>query len=395
MPSEKLKKEITLRTKKFQESLQEQKIDGGILVQKADIYYLTGTDQESHLWVPASGDPLLMVKKSLERSKLDSPLENIVPLSGYSQLPHLIEQHSGAGQNKIGLEMDILPVNFYQVYRKLFPSAELIDISPLIRSLRMVKSPHEISLIKAAANIGDDLFTEIPLYLESAGTEIELAIKAEAFYRGKGHPGIVRMRGFNAEIVYGHIMAGKSSASASNSPGPTGGKGVGPFYSQGPANEPIEAHSPILVDYTSNAYGYLSDQARIFSRGVLDEKFYSSHNVMLEVHELLCQKARPGIMAGDLYALALEIVKKAHLEEGFMGYPDPVSFVGHGVGLELDEWPVIGQDNRTILESGMVFALEPKYVFPGQGVVGIENTVVVTEHGLKSLNLFPYEIVTC
>ena len=395
MPKTKLKKEISCRLEKFQKNLHDQGIDGVILVQKADVYYLAGTDQDAHLWLPAFGDPLLMVKKSLERARQDSPLEHIVPLSSFSQLPGLIKQHTGEIPNRIGLEMDILPVKYYQIYRSLFPYTGMVDISPLIRGLRMVKSAYEISLIQAAASIADDLFIQIPHYLESAHTETDLAIRAEVFYRGKGHPGIVRQRGFNAEIVYGHIMAGKSAASASNSPGPTGGIGIGPFYSQGSANKKIELHSPILVDYTSNSYGYLADQARIFSLGALDEKLHQSHDVMLQIHETLCEKGRPGVRAGDLYDTALEIVKRTGLERGFMGYPDQVSFVGHGVGLELDEWPVIGFDSNTILEQGMVITLEPKYVFPGLGVVGIENTLVVTDRGLKSLNLFPYEIVIC
>ena len=336
-----------------------------------------------------------MVRKSLERAQQDSPLEHIVPLPGFSRLPGLIKDRSGKGHKKIGLEMDILPVTFYRTYQGLFPHAGMVDISALIRRLRMVKSVHEISLIKMAASIADDLFEQIPRYLETASTETELAIKAEAFYRGKGHPGTVRQRGFNTEIVYGHIMAGKSAAVASNSPGPTGGRGLGPFYSQGPGNERIEPHSPILVDYTSNTEGYLADQARIFSIGKLHEKFHRAHDIMVQVHETLCERGRTGVRVGDLYDTALEIVKKAGLEKGFMGHPDRVTFVGHGVGLELDEWPVIGQGNDTLLEQGMVIALEPKFVFPGQGVVGIENTLVVTAQGMKSLNRFPHAIVTC
>jgi Xaa-Pro aminopeptidase len=104
---------------------------------------------------------------------------------------------------------------------------------------------------------------------------------------------------------------------------------------------------------------------------------------MLEVQEVISQMGRAGIRTVDLYNLAQEIVEQAGLLEGFMGYPDPVPFVGHGVGLELDELPVIGYNSDTILEEGMVVALEPKYVLPGEGIVGIENTFVVTNKGME------------
>ena len=99
--------------------------------------------------------------------------------------------------------------------------------------------------------------------------------------------------------------------------------------------------------------------------------------------------------AKDLYDLAVKIVKKAGLLEGFMGYPEPVPFVAHGIGLEMDEWPVIGKNSDHILQERMVVAMEPKFLFPGEGIVGIENTFAITEKGMEKLNRFPEEIVVC
>jgi Xaa-Pro aminopeptidase len=116
---------------------------------------------------------------------------------------------------------------------------------------------------------------------------------------------------------------------------------------------------------------------------------------MLQVQDSVAQEGRSGVRAKDLYEVALGIVKEAGLPDGFMGYPQPVTFVGHGTGLEMDEWPVIGRGVDTVLETGMVLSLEPKYVFPGEGVVGIENTFLVTEHSMEKINTFPDEIVIC
>jgi Xaa-Pro aminopeptidase len=390
-----MKNEIDERLVKFQERLAAGGVDGAILLQKTDLYYLSGTDQDAHLWVPAHEAPLLMVRKSLERAREDALIEAIVPLPGFSRVPELIRTHSKKLPKRLGLELDILPSRLYMSYRSIFPDAEIVDISPLIRGVRMVKSDYEISCITKAADMADRMYAKIPGFLAESKTETDLALRLEAFYRGNGHPGLVRTRSFNMECLYGHVMAGESGAVSSNSPGPTGGKGLGPFYSQSAGKDKIGQHEPVFVDYAANVEGYIADQARIFSLGKLPEKFHTAHQVMLEVQEKLTGMGRPGVRAGDLYNAALKIAEKADLGEGFMGYPDPVPFVAHGVGLEIDEWPVIGRDSDTILEKGMAMALEPKYIFPGEGVVGIENTWLVTQRGMKKLNRYPDGICEC
>lgn len=397
--------EIRERIKNFQNLLRKREIDGALIVQKADLYYLSGTDQDAHLWIPASDPPLLMVRKSMERALADSAIEQIVPLNSFSQLPDYIQKHGGKKHVTLGLEMDVLPVKMYLMYQKKLPDTAFADISPLIREVRMIKSPHEISFIKKAAEMADRLYQRIPEFIHESKTEMELASKAEAFCRQEGHPGITRMRSFNLESIYGQIIAGPSGALQSHSPDPTAGSGPRPYFSQGSGFNRIRRHQPIVVDYSGNVEGYLSDQARIFSIGKPPEKLYRAHAVMLDVQDAMAREGKPGVRAKDLYLLALKIVEKAGLGEGFMGhpfmrhpfmrYPQPVPFVAHGIGLERDEWPLLGKNSDHILKKGMVLALKPKFVFPGEGVVGIENTFVITDEGMEKLNRFPDEIVIC
>jgi Xaa-Pro aminopeptidase len=332
------------------------------------------------------------VRKSLERAKQDAAIEQIIPMPHPSQTAEVIKEHSSALPSRLGLEMDILPVKIYHAYEKHFPGVDMVDISPLIRSVRMVKSSYEISCFRKATEIADRMYDQVPEFLKESVTEIDLALRAEAFYRRHGHLGLTRMRGFNLESVYGHIMAGAGAALPSASPGPTGGRGPGPYLSQGAGYGKIHPHQPILIDYTSNVSGYMSDQTRIFSKGELPEKFHQAHRAMLSVQEAVAREGKPGRLAGDLYDLAIHVAEDAGWAQNFMGYPEPVPFVAHGVGLELDEWPIIGSGSEHILEEGMILALEPKVVFPGEGVVGIENTFLVTEQGLEKLNHFPDEI---
>ncbi len=390
-----MKDEIALRLNRVQEKLQEDGLDGALFVQKTDLFYLSATDQTANLWVPSEGSALLMVRRSVERARQDAAIQDIAPLPGFSAIPQLIEEHDGRFPHRIGLEMDVLPVNQYRIYKGLFPGAEWVDISSVIRRIRMIKSPYEISCITRAAAMGDRMFNEVPSVLGFAETETDLARHLEFFYRGLGHPGIVRARAFNMECSYGHVLAGPSGAVPSASPGPTGGPGLGPYYSQGAGRGKIRPHESILVDYTSSVEGYVSDQTRLFSIGEPPKKFLRAHDVMIEVQETIRENGRPGILAGELYEMALKVVHKHELGEGFMGYPDPVPFVAHGIGLELDEWPIIGRNSKTVLAEGMVFALEPKFIFPDEGVAGLENVFVVTSKGLRKLNRFPDDVFEC
>jgi Xaa-Pro aminopeptidase len=161
---------------------------------------------------------------------------------------------------------------------------------------------------------------------------------------------------------------------------------------QSAGNKIISRNEPVQVDYLSNVGGYMVDQARTFFLGSPPEKFLRVHQVALAIQREIAVNGVPGAGAEDLYDIALTIAEEAGCTEGFMGYPQPVPFVGHGIGLEVDELPVIGRNSPHILREGMVMALEPKFIVPNEGLAGIENTFVVTESGLRKLTHFDDEI---
>jgi Xaa-Pro aminopeptidase len=229
----------------------------------------------------------------------------------------------------------------------------------------------------------------IPGFLRQSTDETELAVMAEAFYRKNGHPGVTRTRAFNAEATYGHILAGPNGAVPSGSFGPTAGAGLGPWYSQGAGRGPIRPYEPVMVDYTACCDGYIADQTRVFSLGGLPDELARACEVMREIQDAVAAEGKPGTPAAELYVTALRMAEEAGLGDGFMGHPEPVPFLGHGVGLELDEWPIITDRATFVLEQGMTLALEPKVVFPGRGVVGVENNFLVGPECMERLNRFP------
>ena len=387
--------EIEARIEKLQASLQAQALDGALILQKADLFYLAGTIQQAHLFVPDDGEPLLMVHKSLERAQVESAIERIVPLESPKQIPTLLHRFGLKNPHALGFELDVLPTNLFFSYQKTFNDSKLVDVSPAIRLIRSVKSDYELGIIRQAAHFSDQVAALVPTELQEGMTEIELAGKMEAHARRLGHQGIIRMRLWGSELFYGHLMAGPSAAVPSYLSSPTGGAALSPAVAQGSSFRPIRRHEPVLFDYVFAHNGYLSDHARIFSLGRLPEDLMQAHNAMIELQDTIKATGRPGMPSGDLYTLALEHATAAGYGDYFMGVGEQrIRFVGHGVGLELDEFPFLAQGQNLPLEEGMVIALEPKLIFPESGVVGVENTHVVTTNGLEQLTRFSDAVIT-
>jgi len=384
------KNETDRRIASLQRALGEQEVEAALLIQNVDLLYFSGTAQAGFLFVPAAGRPFLAIRKSYERAKEESPLEDVVPFERTEEVVTLAAERGYPELGSLGLELDVLPASLYLRYQRLFPRARLVDISGIIRGLRMVKSPHEISQIAEASRRNTLFLRSVKDYLREGISELYLAGQLEAVARRNGHQGLVRMRRFNQEIFYGHLMSGENLAVPSFLESPTGGIGLGPAFPQGPGFKTIARNEPVLVDYVGVYSGYMSDETRIFCLGELPEHLKRAHEVARVIQAHLQHLGKPGTPCEELYRKAVEIAGEAGLRENFMGY---ASFVGHGVGLELDELPVIAPGSSTPLQEGMVIALEPKFIFP-EGAVGVENTFVVTPEGLKRFSTFPDDIVT-
>ena len=382
------KTELDRRVSTFQSLLAREGLDGALLLQRADLFYFSGTIQQAHLFVPAAGAPLLMVRKSSSRAQRESVLEAIVPLGSLRGLPGLLADHGHGQPARLGMELDVLPANLYLRYQKLFPETELVDASPLVKRARMIKSPYEIEIQRQAARLLDRVMQQVRDFLHEGMTELELAGELEVAARREGHQGEIWMRSWNQALFYGQVLAGVSGAVVSYFDGPLSGTGLSPAMPRGPSRRPIQRGEPILVDYVSAYDGYLVDQTRLFALGSLSDRWVAAYEAMLAVQEAIREAARPGALCADLYDLAVAKAGELGYAEGFMGHGEgQVSFVGHGVGLEIDELPVLARGVEMPLEAGMVFALEPKVAFPGEGAVGIENTWLVTEEGLEVLTI--------
>ncbi len=368
--------------------MKRKQVNGALLIENVDRYYFSGTMQQGFLFIPDEGVPLNMVRRNLERAREESNWEQVVPLVGFKQIPSYLQEYSRRGLKTIGLELDVLPVNHFNRLQKVLPEIRFVDISRTVREIRMVKSDYELAFLHQAAKRADDMFQQIPELLQEGKAEIVLAAELEAILRKSGHQGVGRMRAFNMEFYFGHVIFGPNGALTSFLDSPTGGRGLTPASPQGAGWETLKTNEPVVIDYGGTYEGYILDQTRIFSIGPLPPEMERAYNLAQRILEEVSSRAKVGTSCAELYDLAIDMAKEENLGDYFMGYRDEqVKYIGHGVGLDLDEFPLLAKGSPHVLEPGMVYALEPKFLFPGKGMVGLENTYHVTRDGSVKISL--------
>jgi Xaa-Pro aminopeptidase len=363
--------------------------DSLLVIQNVDQYYLSGTLQTGALWFPRDGEPLLAVRKSYERARVESAVKNIVPLKSYSELPALIPNPG----ETVGFETDVLPIATYQQLAKYFQKSKIVDGSIPIRNARAVKTPYEIECIRQAAHQLDKMFLDIPSQLREGLPEFELAARIEYVLRMAGHQGVTRVRRFNMEMHYGAVSFGETAAYPHAFDGPVGVRGL---YAAAPAmgsRKVLKRGEPVMIDICGGYAGYIADGSRTYSLGSVSQQMRDTHQFILELNGWIEEQLRPGNVPSAIYSNILDRVAKTSFSAHFMGAGEnQVRFVAHGVGLELDELPVIAPKFDSPLEPGVVLAVEPKVFYPGLGGVGTENTYVITEKTCERLTTCGQEI---
>jgi Xaa-Pro aminopeptidase len=380
------KSEIDSRIKKLKDRMDD--IDGALLFQAVDMCYFSGTAQDGLVYIPRDGEPIVMMKRSLVRAKEESPLE-VRPLKNMRNLKEELGIKTGA---TIGLEMDVLPCSFYFRVNKALGDASFVDVAERIKHIRSVKSEFEIKLAKEAAHMLVEGFSTVPDHIKEGMTEVELMCRMESEMRLMGHQGSLRFRRFNSIVPIGHIMSGSSAAIPSFLASPTGGRGTSVVFPHGPGYRKIKRNEPVFVDTVGICNGYIADATRIFSLGKIEPDLVEAYEASCQIEEAIAKQMMPGRTARELFELSES--EGAHLGYGdFLGGPvgSKCGFVGHGVGLELDEYPVLAPLDHEIQE-GMTIAVEPKIIYPGKGVLGVEDTFLTTSSGALRLTEMPLEI---
>jgi Xaa-Pro dipeptidase len=387
--------ELKNRIKKLQDEMSVHNQGAILILQNADLFYFTGAIQQGALYVPVEGEALYLVRKDFARARMESGLKEIVPFKSPRDIPGVLADFGYTLPETIGMELDVLPVSVMKRFQKGLGECNVSDATPLIRNVRAVKSDYEISILKDAALIVDKVCKRVPEILKEGMTDLELTAELEFVARKEGHQGLVRMRGFNNELFYGHAFSGSDSAVPTYSDTPLGGVGLNPSFPQGASYKSVRKNEPVTVDFSGVFDGYIVDQTRMFSIGELPDKLSKAYVDMVLILEHVKKIAKPGATWGGVYDECLQMACDMGYQDHFMGSKGAqVSFVGHGVGVELDEYPFIARGfNDYELKENMVFAFEPKVVYPGLGAVGVEDTFWVGKDGLKHLTFSNHELI--
>lgn len=392
---------VQQRIDRLQKVMQAEQIDAFLITQNVDLYYFSGSMQNGYLFVPSTGAATFYVRRSVTRAKLETAVQ-VAELGAFRLFGETLAQQYAYlfvkdAELRIAADLDVLPAQLYLKLSELLSTpgrCGLVDGSSHIRKMRMIKSPWEISRIEAAAEVVAEALSEALNELKEGISELEWMARVEYELRKRGHIGLMRMRGFNQEITTGMVISGAAAAVPTYFDGPAGGLGLGASSPQSVSRSIIKRNEPILIDIGCCVDGYVIDQTRTAVIGELSETLRHAYSVSESVIAAAEKLMVPGTLCSKLYEDALERCAAAKLSEHFMGFgADQAKFLGHGIGLEIDEWPVLAKGFQMPLAAGMVLAVEPKFTFPGQGVVGIENSYLITEHGARALTRSKAELI--
>ncbi len=382
------KEELEERVKGLKGALE---ADAALLIHPPDIYYYAGSKQEGFFFVPKDGDPAFLVIKHVERARWECPF-NVVPLKSVKALGEAVSE-LGCSPKSIGTELDVITLALFNRLKKAFPDAEFVDISQKIRAQKAVKSRWEIEVLKRCSEIVKGAYQAVLEAVREGMSEIELNAIAVAELRKRGHEFGETMRGGRMEGFAGHILSGEAAAFPSYMNAPLNGIGLSPAMPAGPSFKKIEKGEPILFDFFGTHMGYLVDMTRTFGLSPIPQKMEDAYKVVEEIHAYLKENLKAGADALDVFNGVLEIANKSPFAENFMGYPgNKVNFIGHGVGTEINDFPFLAKGLSMELKENMVIAVEPKFLFPGEGAVGLENTYIITKEGAVSLTDAPEEL---
>lgn len=381
--------ELIQRRDKIRDLMFKEGIDAALIATNVNLLYTYGQVVSGYLYLPLQAPARLFVKRPASLTG-----EHVHPIRKPEQLPELLAQCGLPMPTRLMLEGDELSFTDYQRLSACFPQSEVLSCgSRLIRQARSVKTLWEIETFRRSAQAHAAAYSVIPQLYQTGMSDVQLSIEVERAMRQQGCLGIFRVFGQSMEIFMGSLLAGDNAQEASPYDFALGGKGVDGSIPGGACGRTIAQGESVMVDMGGNFFGYMCDMSRVFSVGRLPQQAYDAHQCCLDIQEEVAAAAKPGVTCESLYQLAADRVAKTGFADCFMGTKQQAKFIGHGIGLEINEAPVLAPRIKQELEPGMVFALEPKIVLPGVGPVGIENSWAVTADGVEKLTTAPEEII--
>lgn len=387
MYNKEFKSELSLRIEKIRKSMQGVGIDACLIAGNSNIYYTSGRIFRGYVYIPLNGEATYYVIRPFELKG-----DDVVYIRKPEQIPDMLVKAGIELPKRLGLELDVLTYSDVMRLKGVFADAEIVNTSVMLRQCRMVKTDYEIEKMRYCGQCQARAYKKMAASYNPGMTDVEFQIEGEKILRQEGSLGFYRTSGSLMEIFMGSVLNGANADIPTPYDFAVGGGGVNQALPVGANGEVIKQGTTVMVDMNGNFNGYQSDMTRVWSLGEISELAMKAHEVSRNILRELEKMALPGVGVADLYNKACEIVEANGLSDYFMGYTQKAAFIGHGVGIELNELPVLTPRSKDVLQINMTIAIEPKFVIPGVGAVGVENTYVVKENGLENITVFPEEI---
>lgn len=351
---------------------------------RINLFYFTGTMQEGLLLAPRGGEAVFWVRRSYERALDESAFPNIRPMDSFRDAAGSIQPLP----KTVYLETEVVPLALYQRFRKHFPFETVKPADPVLGVVRSVKSPYELALMEKAGLIHRFVLEDrAPDLLQEGMSEVDLGTDLFSVMMTEGHHGVARFGMLGTETLIGQLGFGENTLYPTCFDGPGGNRGISPAVPLlGDRSRSLKRGDLVFIDTGFGMDGYHTDKTMTYVfGGALPPEAVAIHEQCLAIQDQVAAQLKPGAIPSDIYRGVIQGLRPAFLEN-FMGFGRrKVKFVGHGVGLLIDEVPVIAEGFDEPLQEGMVLAVEPKNGVKGIGMVGIENTFIVTPQGGRSI----------
>ena len=353
---------------------------GALVMHPVSVYYLAGTGQPANLLVVPGREPVLYARRYAELARASSRVP-VLEGTGFSAIEVDLD-------GPLGMELDVLPAALVERARRRF--GEVADCSEALWAVRMVKDADEVRAMRESVALFDALHSAMCAHLRPGITELELSAELARALRRAGHDGVVFQHRWDAKLAMeGALASGPNLTTVSRGPVTITGVGLGEAFPMGASRRRIERGDLVNVDLGLNRAGYHGDMARTYAVGDMPARIEALARACRELQDVALAAIRPGVTAESVYDATREAARRLGVEDVFQGGGP---YIGHGIGLELDEPPVLGPGADARLREGMVLAVEPKLMSPGLGAVNIEDDVVVTGDGCELLGSLPRAI---
>jgi Xaa-Pro dipeptidase len=369
---------LSSRVEQFEAAVADAGLAGALAMHPVSVYYLAGTGQPCNLLVVPGSEPVLFARRYIELARESSRLADVRQGAGFSAI-------EVTWDGPLGMELDVLPAALVASAGKRF--GPVADCSDALMDVRAIKDADEVVAMRASVALFDALHAAMCAHLRPGITELELAAELGRALRRAGHDGVVFQHRWDAKLAMeGALASGPNLATISRGPVTITGVGLGDAFPMGASRRRIDRGDLVNVDLGLNRAGYHGDMARTYAVGELPAGIDRLAGICREIQDTALAAIRPGVTAGSVYDAALDAARRLGVEDVFQGGGP---YIGHGIGLELDEPPVLGPGVDTPLREGMVLAVEPKLMGGPAATVNIEDDVVVTADGCELLGSLP------